>query len=586
MSLPLLPRRAPATVSVDVAPAQVARFERRRFMQLFAGLASCTVVGTVYSFGILADRLKAQFALSQDDLTTITTFGYVFALFNLPAGILFDKFGPRTVNAVAFTVLAIGFALFALTFQGVLPGSTASLSAIYVLCCWPAGFLDTGTLMPNLFRFPLNRGDVVIIQKTFMGLGATIFTVCYMGFFGGSNVAAYCWFIAAACVVLGTGAVAAITMPASGTDVLSQEELEDVTAAVNAADNDGDADGSRGAHEDALEKVLVHTRRAPTAALTVGFVLLGVMLTYLLAVSGLYRFHVLGADTTPGTDTAIAAVTLAILVCFAALPLVAARDAAASTIARDDSAVNETTTLIGSDEPAAERKPFFARCRPFDTTLMASTRTLDFWLLWCALFVMWGTGAVVSANSAQIYRAANDNVFDAQTNNVYVAIGGIGSACGRIVAGLLERFCPQKSITLFLALPCAIATASLLGFVLLPPSMIAVSFFLQPAAYGMSWAFAILSMRMMYRVDLGTHYGALFTSGMVSITCFNRFLFGPFFDAEARRQGNYPHCSGVRCYALPLLLIAALNVAAGGAAYVVHRRWMRRHEEVEVVVAE
>ena len=70
---------------------------------------------------IISPDLVSEFGLGPADLGLLTSSYFLtFALFQLPLGILLDRYGPRRVNATLLTLAATGAVLFALA-QG-LPG--------------------------------------------------------------------------------------------------------------------------------------------------------------------------------------------------------------------------------------------------------------------------------------------------------------------------------------------------------------------------------------------------------------------------------------------------------------------------------
>ncbi|MCG8509725.1 MAG: MFS transporter, partial [Rhodospirillales bacterium] len=64
---------------------------------------------------VIAPDLAAELGLSAADLGLLTsTYFLTFAAFQIPLGMLLDRFGPRRVQAVLYSVAALGAVLFAL----------------------------------------------------------------------------------------------------------------------------------------------------------------------------------------------------------------------------------------------------------------------------------------------------------------------------------------------------------------------------------------------------------------------------------------------------------------------------------------
>lgn len=162
-------------------------FNRRRLIQLFCGILIATCGGSAFAFGIFSNKIKAKAGLTQSEMTTITTTGAILGAFTFPAGVLFDNLGPNYVLAAATLFSVGGFGILALVFGELMPATVYTIAISKGLSSIGSGFFDTGSLMANLFNFPINRGDVLIIQKTFFGLGSTFFSLIFDGFFGPSQ---------------------------------------------------------------------------------------------------------------------------------------------------------------------------------------------------------------------------------------------------------------------------------------------------------------------------------------------------------------------------------------------------------------
>lgn len=115
----------------------------------------------------ISDDLIAELALSKTDLGVMTSmYLYGFVLFQLPLGLLLDRFGPRLVQSCLLLVAALGAAWFALG------ESTASLAGARLLIgiglggCLMSAFKANAVWLPPE-RLALANSAVV----TFGGLG-------------------------------------------------------------------------------------------------------------------------------------------------------------------------------------------------------------------------------------------------------------------------------------------------------------------------------------------------------------------------------------------------------------------------------
>jgi MFS family permease len=643
-----------------------AAFEAMRAASVAAGVCCATLVGSVYAFSLISQPMKQQFHLSQSDIDIISTVSFMLAQFNLPAGWLLDRFGPRVVNAISFGGVAVGMVLLGLVFHGWIPGTVPTLLVSYAIACWPSGWIDLGTLMPNLYSFPRNRGDIVIIQKTFMGLGASVFSLAFNGCFGDEHVAMYCVCCGIAAAVCGLLAVRFIV---SGAWIEKQAGMGFTTDGTPAVQGQGDvsidADLERLTLLPASEQLTTLQLRgtvyrmatvpAPSAVIHLGRGLLVTNVVYLAVLSILDGLEVTN-DWPQYSKTVLAVGAVGLVVSFWSLVLVARwfakpallpetissrRDLNVSSAMRtvDESpppepsledcsnTMNDARLAVGGSNPATEewRNPAtispraaqprgpkavavlashadVSRARtqtpmtrasllampaevPVPTapkvfpprTVLEGAASQPFMMLYGALLFQLGTGAVIAANGAQIYRASNGNVFNSHTNAVYASVGGLASAFGRISAGALEQHLPRVSVTVYVAVPSMLSAVGLCLFVWLPASVIGVAFFAAQFAYGMAWAVAIMTARTVWHTDIvGKLYALLFTSGIIASAVFNLALFGPQYDAKGHAQGLTNQCSGAECYELTLYLLAAGSALTTACAWRFHVLW-RRH---------
>lgn len=117
---------------------------------------------------VIAPDLITEFALDATDLGLLTSVYFLtFSLFQLPLGILLDRFGPRRVEAALLLVAASGAALFALSGsrEGLIIGR--ALIGLGVSACLMASLKATTSWFP-IERVPAMNGWIMAAG----GLGA------------------------------------------------------------------------------------------------------------------------------------------------------------------------------------------------------------------------------------------------------------------------------------------------------------------------------------------------------------------------------------------------------------------------------
>ncbi|CAJ1030971.1 putative Nodulin-like/Major Facilitator Superfamily, partial [Leishmania utingensis] len=180
--------------------------EISRFLILVGGVCASTCMSTFYGFNIISKNLADMFNLTGADLTTITTTGIVIGFITFPFGMLLDHIGPMWVCMCACTLNALGALLYALAFNGNIKGSVTTLAVFCAIMNLGCSSFDTGSLMAVLGSFPLTKGPVVAIMKTFTGLGASILALINYSFFRNSD-AHYMFFMAGLIVFMGIVAI-------------------------------------------------------------------------------------------------------------------------------------------------------------------------------------------------------------------------------------------------------------------------------------------------------------------------------------------------------------------------------------------
>lgn len=240
------------------------QLDRQYLLQLSVGVWICISIGADFCFGIFSPYLHhPPFDFTQSQVNAIATAGAMATFFTPPVGFVFDRFGPSVTLAVGAALNLVGWAGLGISFLlaaaslvahkvpaastsipttitsggavtsgadlpgglddvfqhvGSTSGSTAALVVMMVAftCSQMASpFYEQGSVLANLQGLSTHRGKVVLIQKTFMGLGSGIISEVYSSFFvtphsgSGANVVAlrsvawFCFAIGAYSVIVG-----------------------------------------------------------------------------------------------------------------------------------------------------------------------------------------------------------------------------------------------------------------------------------------------------------------------------------------------------------------------------------------------
>ena len=241
--------------------------------------------------------------------------------------------------------------------------------------------------------------------------------------------------------------------------------------------------------------------------------------------------------------------------------------------------VNEKTGLVVGTTIVANPTYHKNACQHKTSFRQSITTVPLMWSLMFMAFVSWGAGATIISNSAQILRAANDNKFDEDLNNLMTSVVGVATALGRIFVGLVDRYYyHQVRHSSAIALP--VGPASMLVGALLIVALPARTCYFGVAftafGYGLSWASTMLLVREAFEKDIGRVYYMCSTTAVISVIAFNRGLFGTIYDDRGREQGLYPNCSGIECVRLPMLVAIGLFAIGTLSAIATYFQWRRR----------
>lgn len=542
--------------------------ELGRFRILVGGLAASACISVFYGFNLISNHLQVGYGLDGNDLTTITTTGIVVGFVTFPGGMLLDYAGPMWVLIIATTLSALGTLLYGLVFNGLIAASVVRFAVFCAFLNFGCASFDTGSLMAVLGSFPLTRGLVVAQMKTFAGLGVSVLAAVNIGFFR-EKYAAYMYFLTGTVVVLGSFSAVFIRFPPYHIlDCEKKKVPEEVQRRRR------------------LIEPYYLQQRPPQRRFAVGFIIIFSLIIYLTTQS-LCSAYIRGVSDTARTGIAVGAILLVLMLMLMAapLPLLGGMSVPANEALPPLPQEPEVGGQLAGEKVVLDENAMMMEESNLDPqyqgTFWEDLKTPDLWLMWWNTMATWGCGLVISFNSAQIYRALNDNEYDAATNSMYSAIIGVGSAFGRLSIGFLEtlilRRAPEKRPVITCLYPIA-SSALVLGVLLLivlplQSKAVIIGFFLDAYGNGASWASTALMMRSLYAKDIGKHYNFMFSGALVAVIALNRFAYGEQFTQQARKNGTYPYCGGKACVQNALIILLCVNATAIVASTAVHIRY-------------
>ena len=609
----------------------------RRVLILVGGICASVCMSTFYGFNIISEKLRTVFDLTTSQLTTVTTVGIVVGFATFPFGVLLDYAGPMYVCICACVLNALGALLFALAFNGNVKGTVVTLSVFCGIMNLGCASFDTGSLMAVLGSFPLTKGPVVAIMKTFAGLGASVLAVINYSFFR-TAYSHYMFFMTALVVCIGSLAAFLIRFPPYHIVQYEQKHLPEQLKVRRR-----------------LTERAYLTQYPPMTRFYLGFAIIISLVIYLTVQSFCVAYAHVSDKARMGNTIMIIIFVFSLGLLAAPFPFLGGMEEKPSEDLpelpeeeelRNDSQeydnMNEKTLQhpaeaevtqgwnaegelladgvyddekgmkdkkSGTEEDAQNRAAeedeailkdenlalmtISDQDPQYQTTFLHSLMNVDIWLCWWNTLATWGCGIVMSFNSAQVYRALANDKYDKATNTMYSAIISVASALGRMSMGifefLLSRYPSDSRPVITTVYPvssiCMVIGVIFLLALPLKSKAIVIGFFFDSFGNGFSWACTALIVRTMFARDIGKHYNFMYVGAFIAVIALNRFGYGELYDREAKRQraaalaqgtkNIYPRCAGKKCVEYSLIILLCVNATAIVGSTLCHLRYRR-----------
>ncbi|WIA09948.1 hypothetical protein OEZ85_010161 [Tetradesmus obliquus] len=164
-----------------------ATFTASAIIQACAGLS--------YSFSVYAPTIKDTLGLTQTQIATVGSAVNLGGYFAIVSGSVYDnlkdhhRLGPRLVLWMGCLCCFCGYTGLYLMASGKAPNNFPQLLVFAIAAGNSGTYFDTTTLVTNVRNFPNERGFVVGVLKSFLGLSSSIYTSIYVAFFEPDAVA-------------------------------------------------------------------------------------------------------------------------------------------------------------------------------------------------------------------------------------------------------------------------------------------------------------------------------------------------------------------------------------------------------------
>ncbi|KAF6251968.1 Nodulin-like-domain-containing protein [Scenedesmus sp. NREL 46B-D3] len=151
--------------------------------------------GLSYSFSVYAPTIKDTLGLTQTQIATVGSAVNLGGYFAIISGSVYDnlkghhRLGPRLVLWMGCLSCFCGYTGLYLMASGKAPNNFPQLLVFAIAAGNSGTYFDTTTLVTNVRNFPNERGFVVGVLKSFLGLSSSVYTSMYVAFFEPDAVA-------------------------------------------------------------------------------------------------------------------------------------------------------------------------------------------------------------------------------------------------------------------------------------------------------------------------------------------------------------------------------------------------------------
>ncbi|KAL7700287.1 protein associated with differentiation 4 [Lotmaria passim] len=594
--------------------------EVHRFALLMIGSIGMICSSFGYAFSLVVPSLQTKYNFTQRETASITCVGLVFGYCMLPFAFLFDYLGPLPIALLSVVMYPLGCVLTALSYENVIKGTVVRLCVFNALQNIGVSLSDLVCCMTVLSYFPANRGPVVALLKTCIGLGSAIVGSLYTGFFGRA-LAHYLYFLAALSFTVNV--ISALTMRLASYQLTGYEEAQ-----LSAAEK-----------ERRVARKAQYLKQKPVMwRFGFGFVVLIALIIYLPTTSALIAYHSLDKQYRLAFGVVTAVLTSLFFV--VAIPLPKALTQRVSWCRRENDSDDEddeadkaertaekvladdvfalendhrrSRSCISEDEPCQPEKRAMQvedgmlehsdfnsgdernnnnRSQVIETDVdylapqyqgpfLHNLKTLELWALWWTLFCVIGTEFVIIYNASFLLGALQGSKPSISLTALLTVLNGVGSAAGRLLMSAFEVWSQKRKaedripITIALFFPTTSIIVAIILFLVLPAAALPLPYVVAAFGNGFCAASQILVTRTIFAKDPAKHYHFCFSSTMVATIVLNRFLYGEWYTVQAEKQhrGNNL-CFGKQCVLVPLCVLLGLACSAFITDVILHLRY-------------
>ncbi|CAK0754435.1 hypothetical protein CVIRNUC_002297 [Coccomyxa viridis] len=504
--------------------------------------------GLSYSFGIWSDAIKKQYNLSQLQVAGIGTAGNVGGYMAIFAGLLYDwlrgmnRVGPVLTLLVGVALHFLGYFGLWWAARGIFQPPYWVLVIIAFFTCNAQTFMETGAMVTSIRNFDTERGTVIGILKSFLGLSGSFFTTIYVSFLE-PDATSFLLLLA----VVPSAIVLVCTFVINFVPYIQVEP---------------------------------HTK---SHAFHLAFTTVIGLASY-QAVIALARnsedFDTWDGVLMTGANIVLLFPILAIPMIFGGLRSRRLRD---------------LSPLVKAEDCPPEMEPFLERqdretpsaVMSVESTPLQCLRSQEFWLLFVTSAITSGCGLTLLNNLAQMVEALRGS----GSTSVFVSVFSITNCLGRLCSGFLpDRMLREQDVPRTVSL----IVLSVLALVACFLNAFAQIEWFATAAGVTGFAFGgiqgivpALASEIFGLRNLATNYSMLQIGPAFCSYLQATYLAGTLYEKARQRHGDHVTCKGTDCFQVVFLINAGLAVVAVVTSVLLwHRTRGLYHKVIEVTKAE
>uniref|UniRef100_A0A803L6B8 Nodulin-like domain-containing protein n=1 Tax=Chenopodium quinoa TaxID=63459 RepID=A0A803L6B8_CHEQI len=161
-----------------------------RFFMAFTTIIILSFIGTSYIFGLYSGEIKTTLGYDQATLNLLSFFKDLGANVSVHTGLIMEVAPPWVILSLGAVVNFFGYFMIWLSVTHKIFRPPVWLMCLYItIGANSLGFANTGAIVPCIKNFPENRGVVIGILKSYIGLGGAVMAQLYHALYGNDTTA-------------------------------------------------------------------------------------------------------------------------------------------------------------------------------------------------------------------------------------------------------------------------------------------------------------------------------------------------------------------------------------------------------------